>query len=110
MPLEGDEAAVETLIGEGLFEYGDVDGRYPEARLQHPLGLAFAQGVVYVADTNNHQLRAEVLKDPLCLHVSTRWGRLCGRDFLLRRSAVPRVYHTPALPTKVAFSNVGTSQ
>jgi hypothetical protein len=57
VPLEGDEAAVETLIGEGLFEYGDVDGRYPEARLQHPLGLAFADGSIYVADTYNHKIK-----------------------------------------------------
>ncbi len=31
---------VRTLIGTGLFDFGDVDGIYPDARLQHPLGVA----------------------------------------------------------------------
>jgi len=28
------------VIGEGLFSFGDVDGAYPKAKLQHPLGWA----------------------------------------------------------------------
>jgi DNA-binding beta-propeller fold protein YncE len=48
---------VETLIGEGLFEFGDVDGAYPRARLQHPLGVALKDGKVYVADTYNHKIK-----------------------------------------------------
>ena len=48
---------VETFIGKGLFEFGDVDGRYPEARLQHCLGVALHRGQVYVADTYNHKIR-----------------------------------------------------
>jgi thiol-disulfide isomerase/thioredoxin len=48
---------VETLIGEGLFEFGDVDGKYPRARLQHPLGVAFHDGFIYVADTYNHKIK-----------------------------------------------------
>ncbi len=57
VPFGGEDAAVETLVGRGLFEFGDVDGRYPDARLQHPLGLACADGVVYVADSYNHKVR-----------------------------------------------------
>ncbi len=49
--------SVRTLIGEGLFEFGDVDGGYPAARLQHPLGVAWHDGYVYVADTYNHKIR-----------------------------------------------------
>ena len=48
---------VQTLIGQGLFEFGDVDGAYPKARLQHPLGVAFHEGTVYVADTYNHKIK-----------------------------------------------------
>jgi len=48
---------VETLIGEGLFEFGDVDGKHPHARLQHPLGVAYYDGLVYVADTYNHKIK-----------------------------------------------------
>ncbi|HKX27091.1 MAG TPA: thioredoxin-like domain-containing protein [Blastocatellia bacterium] len=49
--------AVSTLVGEGLFEYGDVDGIGEEVRLQHPLGLTFLKGKLYVADTYNHKIK-----------------------------------------------------
>ena len=48
---------VETLVGEGLFVFGDRDGTRESARLQHPLGLAYADGVLYVADTYNHKIK-----------------------------------------------------
>jgi sugar lactone lactonase YvrE len=48
---------VHTLIGEGLFEFGDKDGSYPDARLQHPLGVLYYQGRVFVADTYNHKIK-----------------------------------------------------
>ena len=41
-----------------LFEFGDIDGVGTEARLQHPLGLAYAaDGFMYVADTYNSKLK-----------------------------------------------------
>ncbi|MEP0547117.1 MAG: thioredoxin-like domain-containing protein [Rhodothermales bacterium] len=58
VPLSGGpEGAVETLVGEGLFVFGDVDGSYPEARLQHPLGVSVHGGAVLIADTYNHKIR-----------------------------------------------------
>jgi thiol-disulfide isomerase/thioredoxin len=48
---------VRTLAGGDLFEFGDVDGRGDRARLQHPLGVACARGVVFIADTYNHKIR-----------------------------------------------------
>ena len=48
---------VSTLVGEGLFEFGDVDGDVTEARLQHPLGVDYADGIVYVADTYNNKIK-----------------------------------------------------
>ncbi|MBI4493418.1 MAG: alkyl hydroperoxide reductase [Chloroflexi bacterium] len=48
---------VGTLVGLGLFEFGDQDGVGQQVRLQHPLGLAAAQGVLYLADTYNHKLK-----------------------------------------------------
>ena len=41
-----------------LFTFGDVDGRGPSVRLQHPLGLAFYEGRLYVADTYNNKIKA----------------------------------------------------
>lgn len=48
---------VETLIGKGLFEFGDHDGFLDEARLQHPLGVAWGNGKIYLADTYNHRVK-----------------------------------------------------
>lgn len=52
-----DEPRVSTLVGQGLFEFGDVDGEGAEVRLQHPTGIAFHQGLVYVADSYNHKIK-----------------------------------------------------
>jgi DNA-binding beta-propeller fold protein YncE len=51
------EGSVETLVGTGLFDFGDEDGVGLAALLQHPQGVAFADGALYVADTYNHKLR-----------------------------------------------------
>lgn len=54
--VRGDD--VETLAGEGLFEWGDDDGDAARARLQHPLGVAALEGGgIAVADTFNSRLR-----------------------------------------------------
>ncbi len=51
-------ARVTTLVGTGLFDFGDRDGPFERALLQHPLGIATdAQGAVWVADTYNHRIR-----------------------------------------------------
>jgi thiol-disulfide isomerase/thioredoxin len=46
-----------TVIGEGLFDFGDVDGTYPAARLQHPLGIAAWREQLVIADSYNHKLK-----------------------------------------------------
>ena len=53
----GTSGRVRTLIGQGLFEFGDVDGDLLTARLQHPLGILWYRGVLYVADTYNHKIK-----------------------------------------------------
>src|SRR5581483_6856367 len=53
---------VTTLVGEGLFVFGDVDGDRSKARLQHPLGLAYDGGLLWVADTYNSKLKTIDLK------------------------------------------------
>ncbi len=56
VPLDG-EGAVKTLVGKGLFTFGDVDGEGGEVRLQHALGVAFHEGKLYVADTYNSKIK-----------------------------------------------------
>jgi DNA-binding beta-propeller fold protein YncE len=51
------EPTVFTLVGQGLFEFGDVDGVGPIVRLQHPTGLAADQDLLYIADSYNHKIK-----------------------------------------------------
>jgi thiol-disulfide isomerase/thioredoxin len=52
---------VQTFIGpeckDNLFLGADVDGIGKDARLQHPLGVAFHEGKLYVADTYNSKIK-----------------------------------------------------
>jgi thiol-disulfide isomerase/thioredoxin len=52
-----DDGEVKTVVGEGLFEFGDVDGVGDKVRLQHALGLAYHEGQLYVADTYNSKIK-----------------------------------------------------
>lgn len=49
--------SVGTLVGTGLFDFGDRDGVADEVRLQHPLAIALRDGVCIVADAYNHKLK-----------------------------------------------------
>ena len=56
LPLDG-KGEVKTIVGEGLFEFGDVNGQGNKVRLQHALGVAFRNGKLYVADTYNSKIK-----------------------------------------------------
>jgi DNA-binding beta-propeller fold protein YncE len=56
IPLDG-AGEVSTLVGMGLFDFGDVDGVGPRARLQHALGVVYVDGKLYVADTYNSKIK-----------------------------------------------------
>ena len=67
----GNGAEVQTLVGMGLFEFGDIDGPGEEARMQHPLGIVYARGILYVADTYNGKIRKV---NPLTREVAAHAG------------------------------------
>jgi hypothetical protein len=48
---------VDTIVGIGLFAFGDVDGSKREVRLQHPKGIAASDGILYVVDSYNHKIK-----------------------------------------------------
>ncbi|HYP39993.1 MAG TPA: alkyl hydroperoxide reductase, partial [Chloroflexia bacterium] len=48
----------QTLVGEGLFEFGDRDGKAMQARLEHCLGVSYHEGKIYIADTYNNKIKA----------------------------------------------------
>jgi DNA-binding beta-propeller fold protein YncE len=58
------DGTVKTLIGQGLFEFGDVDGLASNARLQHPLGIVTdGKDRIFIADTYNNKIKALSLVD-----------------------------------------------
>ncbi len=62
---------VMTLVGQGLFDWGDVDGPTSTALLQHPVGIAVEGQTVYVADSYNHKIKTV---DPVEGQVQTLIG------------------------------------
>jgi hypothetical protein len=83
----GENPRVFTLVGLGLFEFGDVDGIGEEARLQHATGIAYSEtlpvsyrpaeknesktGLIYIADSYNHKIKA---LDPTTGRIETLIG------------------------------------
>jgi YVTN family beta-propeller protein len=55
--LGGGRHLVHSVVGRGLFDFGDQDGRGAAVRLQHCLGVAFGGGHLYVADTYNNKVK-----------------------------------------------------
>ena len=83
--LPGRGVQVRTLAGGDLFDFGDVDGSGDAVRLQHPLGTAFKDGVLYIADTYNHKIKT---LDPETGRVQTFLGDGRGN----RDGAQPQFY------------------
>jgi hypothetical protein len=53
-----EDGELHTAIGQGLFDFGHVDGPADQAMLQHPLGVcAMPDGSVLIADTYNGAIR-----------------------------------------------------
>ncbi len=49
---------VTTVVGVGLFDFGDRDGVGDEVRLQHPLHVAYwKDDLVFIADTYNNKIK-----------------------------------------------------
>ena len=48
---------VDTLVGKGLFDFGDIVGPATRARFQHCLGVAYHNGMVFVADSYNNKIK-----------------------------------------------------
>jgi DNA-binding beta-propeller fold protein YncE len=54
--LTGTENVI-TLVGTGLFDFGDVDGVGESALLQHVQAVCFVDGLLYLADTYNNRIK-----------------------------------------------------
>lgn len=69
----GPDGRTDTVVGTGLFDFGDRDGHGDAVRLQHPQGLAWwaREGALLVADTYNGRIRR---LDPATRQVRTLAG------------------------------------
>ncbi len=66
-----DGGVMTTIVGTGLFNFGDTDGVGDEVLLQHPKAVAYANGNIYIADTYNHKIK---LLDPNTRQSTTLLG------------------------------------
>ena len=48
---------VATLVGEGLFVFGDEDGLGDQVKLQHPMAIAVRGYELFIADSYNHKIK-----------------------------------------------------
>ena len=57
--IDIDTGLVKTLVGEGLFDFGDSDGAGAAARLQYPVDIAAdpVHQMLWVSDTYNNKIR-----------------------------------------------------
>src|SRR5262249_13396587 len=55
--IDLDDNMVRTLVGRGLFDFGDGEGPADQVLLQHPLDGEAAPGILYVADTYNNKIK-----------------------------------------------------
>jgi len=65
------EGSVRTLVGVGLFDFGDVDGVGDAVRLQHVLAVCADDNKILVADAYNHKIK---MLDPATRRVTTLLG------------------------------------
>ncbi len=122
-------ATIGTAVGEGLFDFGHLDGPAASARLQHPLGVTvLPDAAVAVLDTYNGAVRRY---DPASATVSTlarglaepSGAVLVGDELLVVESAAHRLVrpvpavelvaatalHTQRPPTALAAGRVTLS-
>lgn len=89
---------VSTVCGAGeLFGFGDRDGVGDRALLQHPIGVAAGDGVLYVADSFNHKIRRV---DPASGECTTLFG---GGGPERLSELLPGAPLRPAAPFEPAF-------
>ena len=90
---------VQTIVGTGLFDFGDVDGTGPQVRLQHALGVVYVDGLLYVADTYNNKLK---VIDPLRRSCTTFLGGNGSFSTSRAASATATASSTSPTPTPTA--------
>ncbi len=55
--IDLEDSNVKTIVGRGLFDFGDEVGPPDSVLLQHPLDVAVGDGIIYVADSYNNKIK-----------------------------------------------------
>ena len=63
--LDTKNNTLKTLLGKGLFYFGDVDGSPETAKLQHCLAVWKSENLLYIADTYNGKIKTFNLNNSL---------------------------------------------
>ncbi len=61
--LDLEKEQVGTLVGTGLFDFGDQDGDFNQALFQHGLGVDADENKIYFADTYNDKIKLIDIED-----------------------------------------------
>ncbi|HEY3717610.1 MAG TPA: thioredoxin-like domain-containing protein [Jatrophihabitantaceae bacterium] len=110
------EGNLHTAVGEGLFDFGHVDGPAAKARLQHPLGVTLLpDGTLAISDTYNGAIRRY---DPATDEVTTLATELAepsgavvvGDDLVVVESAAHRLVRPIAATTTIAGNPLSTQR
>ena len=64
-------SVVTTIVGRGLYQFGDKDGSGHDVLMQHPMGLSYYSDLLFVADTYNNKIK---VIDPSTASVGTFLG------------------------------------
>ncbi|MGB3534076.1 MAG: thioredoxin-like domain-containing protein [Microcoleaceae cyanobacterium] len=71
----GENPQVRTICGSGeLFKFGDRDGQGFEVRLQHCLGVEYANHYLWVADTYNHKIKQIDINTGICKTITGNYN------------------------------------
>jgi DNA-binding beta-propeller fold protein YncE len=55
--IDLESGTVKTILGKGLFKFGDEDGDTKNVLLQHCVGVTEGSGNIYIADTYNGKVK-----------------------------------------------------
>ncbi|MGC8479302.1 MAG: redoxin domain-containing protein [Candidatus Micrarchaeia archaeon] len=70
-----------TVVGAGLFVFGDRVGKVSNTLLQHPMGLCYDNGIIYIADTFNNSIKAIDIKKQVSYSIISQKEKcLCKID------------------------------
>lgn len=84
------DGSVETLIGTGLFDFGDREGKFDRTLLQHCLGVSYQDGQLFIADTYNNKVK-------VCYLAQNKCETLVGTTAPGHTDAPPRFYQPGGL-------------